>query len=78
MFADRKQALNMLPGVSLSHYLCFTTTAFICAGIGSQIVHKHYNPLSDLDKYIEVELKKLSPETQEKVKKKLIERKIIE
>lgn len=49
----------MPAGVSWSTYLKFATAALFSMFCGSQVVHVYYKPLSDIDKYVEQEMKKL-------------------
>lgn len=46
----------MPAGVSWSQYIKFSTAAFLSMMAGSQLVHMYYNPLKDIDKFIENEL----------------------
>ena len=46
----------MPAGVSWGQYLKFATAAMISMLAGSQIVHNFYNPLRDLDYYIQREI----------------------
>lgn len=46
----------MPAGVSWAKYITFSTAAFLSMMAGSQTVHYYYNPLKDLDAYIEKEL----------------------
>lgn len=46
----------MPAGVSWSQYIKFSAAAFLSMMAGSQTVHYYYNPLKDLDMYIEKEL----------------------
>ncbi|XP_063920646.1 ubiquinol-cytochrome-c reductase complex assembly factor 6 [Zophobas morio] len=48
----------MPAGVSWFRYLSFFTAATLTMLAGAQTVHIYYKPLSDLDKYIEEEMKK--------------------
>lgn len=45
----------MPAGVSWGQYIGFTVTALLSMGIGAQVVHRFYQPLSDLEEYIERE-----------------------
>lgn len=49
----------MPAGVSWPQYLKFFSAAMLTMLAGSQTVHMIYRPLDDLDKYIELEKKKL-------------------
>lgn len=49
----------MPAGVSWPRYLKFTAAALLSMFVGAQVVHIYYNPLSDIDKYIEEEMAKL-------------------
>lgn len=48
----------MPAGVSWPRYLMFFTTAMLTMLAGAQTVHVYYNPLKDLDNYVEEEYKK--------------------
>lgn len=54
---NRRRRNNMPAGVPWPRYLTFLTAATVTMFAGSQCVHLYYQPLSDLDKYIEAELK---------------------
>lgn len=45
-------------GVSLSKYLKFMTCSLLSMFAGSQLVHWYYNPLKDIDEYVEKEKQK--------------------
>lgn len=45
----------MPAGVSWPQYLRFSAAAFLSMMAGSQTVHHYYNPLKDIDAYIERE-----------------------
>lgn len=46
-------------GVSWVRYMTFTTAAMLSMFAGSQVVHRYYNPLNDLDEYVKKEREKL-------------------
>ncbi|XP_068894256.1 ubiquinol-cytochrome c reductase complex assembly factor 6 [Tenebrio molitor] len=48
----------MPAGVSWSRYISFLAAATLTMFVGAQTVHIYYEPLSDLDTYIEEELKR--------------------
>lgn len=48
----------MPAGVSWPRYLSFFATAMLAMFAGAQTVHVYYNPLSNIDKYIEEEMLK--------------------
>lgn len=47
----------MPAGVSMKEYLKFTTAAMLAMFAGSQLVHRYYNPLKDLNYYVDKEIK---------------------
>ncbi|XP_044262312.1 protein brawnin [Tribolium madens] len=47
----------MPAGVSWPRYLSFLGAATLTMFAGAQTVHYYYKPLSDLDKYVEEEMK---------------------
>ncbi|XP_057664664.1 ubiquinol-cytochrome-c reductase complex assembly factor 6 [Diorhabda carinulata] len=49
----------MPAGVSWGRYSLFSIAALLAMLSGSQVVHLYYKPLSDIDKYIEEEKRKL-------------------
>ena len=55
----------MPAGVSWSQYLKFSAAAFLSMMGGAQAVHLYYNPLKDMDVFIENELRKSQPKLAE-------------
>lgn len=53
----------MPAGVPWGEYLKFMSCALLSMMAGSQLVHMYYNPLKDLDKYIESEVEEVSKTT---------------
>lgn len=49
----------MPAGVSWGQYIGFTVSALVSMGVGAQIVHRFYQPLSDLDEYVEREYQRI-------------------
>ncbi|XP_038111889.1 protein BRAWNIN [Culex quinquefasciatus] len=47
----------MPAGVSMKEYLKFTSAAMLAMFAGSQLVHRYYNPLKDLNYYVDREIK---------------------
>ncbi|XP_055637777.1 ubiquinol-cytochrome-c reductase complex assembly factor 6 [Toxorhynchites rutilus septentrionalis] len=47
----------MPAGVPMKEYLKFMTAAMLSMFAGSQLVHTYYNPLKDLNYYVEKEIK---------------------
>lgn len=45
----------MPAGVSWGQYLGFTVAALVSMGVGAQVVHRFYQPLHDLEEYIDRE-----------------------
>lgn len=62
----------MPSGVSVLSYGCFTASAIFCMFIGSQYVHWKYQPLGDLEKYVEKELEKLPSDQRTAVRTKVL------
>lgn len=42
----------MPAGISTGRYLMYVGSSLLAMFAGSQIVHKYYQPLSDLDEYV--------------------------
>lgn len=42
----------MIAGMSTGRYIMFVGSCFVAMFTGSQVVHRHYQPLSDLDEYV--------------------------
>lgn len=42
----------------MKEYLKFTSAAMLAMFAGSQLVHRYYNPLKDLNYYVDREIKK--------------------
>lgn len=57
--------------MSVFSYMTFSLSALVSMFLGSQLVHNIYKPLSDLDKFVEEELKKLPDDQRNKVKELL-------
>lgn len=49
----------MPAGVSWGQYIGFTVAALMSMGIGAQVVHRLYQPLSDLEEYVEKEFQRV-------------------
>lgn len=49
----------MPAGVSWGQYIGFTVAALMSMGIGAQVVHRVYQPLSDLEEYVEKEFQRI-------------------
>ena len=49
----------MPAGVSWGQYIGFTCAALVSMGVGAQFVHRVYQPLKDLDEYVEKEWKRI-------------------
>lgn len=54
-----------------SAYIKFAISALVASVLGSQLIHNIYKPLSDMDKFIEEELKKLPEDQRAKVRELL-------
>ncbi|XP_068629299.1 ubiquinol-cytochrome c reductase complex assembly factor 6 [Battus philenor] len=63
----------MPAGATWGQYISFSLAAMLSMIAGSQIVHQHYKPLVDLNKYINKELEHLPENLQLKIKKELQE-----
>lgn len=48
----------MPAGVSWGKYITFTTCALLSMFAGSEVVHRYYRPLRDLNAYVEKEKQK--------------------
>lgn len=51
----------------MKEYLKFTTAAMLAMFAGSQLVHRYYNPLKDLNYYVDKEIKAQRLRTVDKV-----------
>lgn len=49
----------MPAGVSWGQYIGFTVAALVSMGVGAQVVHRLYQPLGDLEEYVEKEFKRI-------------------
>lgn len=56
----------MPAGVGWGPYLKFFTAAMLSMMAGAQVVHIYYNPLRDIDVYVEKELEQISTHVKEK------------
>ena len=54
-----------------SAYIRFAISSIAASVLGSQFIHNIYKPLSDMDKFIEEELKNLPEDQREKVRELL-------
>lgn len=63
----------MPAGVTWTQYIAFSTAALVSMLAGSQMVHMHYKPLENLQKYINKELENFPAHVQEKIKQELKE-----
>lgn len=52
----------MPAGVSWGQYIGFTVTALLSMGVGAQIVHRLYQPLGDLEEYVDREYQRILKE----------------
>lgn len=57
----------MPAGVTWSVYLRFTAASLLSMFAGAQVVHIYYRPLDEMDKLVEMEVKKLRQELAEAV-----------
>lgn len=48
----------MPAGVSWSRYLTYATCSLLSMFAGSEVVHRYYRPLQDLNEYVEKEKQK--------------------
>lgn len=55
----------MPAGVSWAQYIGFTVAALLSMGVGAQVVHRFYQPLSDLEEYVEKELQRVRESTRD-------------
>lgn len=51
----KKKETIMPAGVSWGQYIIFFSAAMVSMFAGAQLVHMYYQPLKDLDKYVEKE-----------------------
>ncbi|XP_039747336.1 protein brawnin [Pararge aegeria] len=63
----------MPAGVTWGQYISFSVTAFLTMIAGSQVIHHHYRPLVDLNKYINKELEGYPENVQQKIRQELRE-----
>lgn len=63
----------MPAGVTWGQYLSFSFSAMLSMLAGSQVVHLQYEPLKDLNEYINKELKNLPEDIQQNIRKELKE-----
>ncbi|KPJ15027.1 hypothetical protein RR48_09054 [Papilio machaon] len=61
----------MPAGVTWGQYISFSIAAMLSMLAGSQLVHQHYKPLVDLNKYINKELEHLPENLQGKIRSEL-------
>lgn len=61
----------MPAGVTWGQYISFSIAAMLSMLAGSQLVHQHYKPLVDLNKYINKEIEHLPENLQVKIKNEL-------
>ncbi|XP_023950532.1 protein brawnin [Bicyclus anynana] len=63
----------MPAGVTWGQYVCFSIASLLTMLAGSQVVHQHYKPLVDLNKYINKELEGYPENVQQKIRQELKE-----
>lgn len=63
----------MPAGVTWGQYITFSISALLTMLAGSQVVHLHYRPLVDLNKYINKELVDYPENVQQKIRQELRE-----
>lgn len=63
----------MPAGVTWGQYIAFSMASMLSMLAGSQLVHQHYQPLKDLNDYINKELKNLPEHVQVQIRKELRE-----
>lgn len=61
----------MPAGVTWGQYISFSAAAMLSMLAGSQIVHQYYQPLKNLNEYLNNELKNFPENVQAKIRKEL-------
>lgn len=61
----------MPAGVSWGRYLSFCAASMVSMLVGSQIVHRYYRPLDDINLYVVKELKNLPEDLKLKITEEL-------
>ncbi|XP_049867183.1 protein brawnin [Pectinophora gossypiella] len=61
----------MPAGVTWGQYMSFSIAAMLSMLAGSQLVHQHYQPLKDLNEYINKEVNNLPEHAQTKIREEL-------